>query len=96
VYHALGRSKEADGTLVEFIRECRDVGAFQIATVYAYRTETDKAFEWLERAYKQRDTGLLWLKVEPLLNNIRNDPRYVELMKTMKLPLGDWHFGDNC
>jgi hypothetical protein len=40
--------------------------AYQIAQVYAFRGESDKSFEWLERAYKQRDPGLPSIKVDPL------------------------------
>ena len=39
--------------------------AFEIATIYAFRNQTDKAFEWLDRAYAQRDTGLIGTKVDP-------------------------------
>jgi hypothetical protein len=43
-------------------------------------------FEWLERAYKQRDAGLPDIKVDPLLRALRHDPRYTELLKKMHLP----------
>jgi len=55
-------------------------------TVHAYRGESDKSFEWLERAYKQRDTGLPSLNTDPLFRNLRHDPRYTELLKKMRLP----------
>ena len=61
--------------------------AFQIAEIYAYRGEADKAFEWLERAYKQRDAGLTLMKGDPLLRNIERDPRYRAFLQKMKLPL---------
>jgi hypothetical protein len=60
--------------------------AFQIAGVYAFRRDSDKAFEWLERAYAQRDGGLTALKASPLLARLRADPRYTALLKTMRLP----------
>ena len=41
--------------------------AYQIAEVYAWRGEKDKAFEWLDRAYAQRDGGLSFIKADPLL-----------------------------
>ena len=43
-------------------------------------------FEWLERAYKQRDTGLPSLNTDPLFKNLRHDPRYTKLLKKMRLP----------
>ena len=60
--------------------------AYQIAEVYAYRGEPDKAFEWLDRAYEQRDAGLRSLKIDPHLKGLRHDPRYIELLRKMKLP----------
>jgi tetratricopeptide (TPR) repeat protein len=86
-YHALGRKKEADDALAAYIDEYQDGWAFQIAVIYAYRGEADKAFEWLERAYDQRDGGLAEMKGEPLLRNIEKDPRYAAFLQKMKLPL---------
>jgi hypothetical protein len=54
------------------------------AEVYAYRGESDKSFEWLERAYEQRDAGVSLVKTDPLMKNLRHDPRYTEL-------LARWH-----
>jgi serine/threonine-protein kinase len=85
VYFALGRRRESDSTLELLIKEYNNGMAYQIAEVYAYRNEPDKAFEWLERAYKQRDGGLCSIKYDPLLRNIRYDSRYKEFLKKMKL-----------
>jgi len=85
VYHKLGKKKEADNKLAQLIKE--NNAAFQIAEIYAYRGETDKAFEWLERAYVQHDAGLTGMKGDPLLRNIEKDPRYITFLKKMKLPL---------
>jgi len=60
--------------------------AFQVAEVYAFRGETDRAFEWLERAYAQRDGGLLQIKGNPLLKSVEHDPRYAAFLKKMRLP----------
>jgi hypothetical protein len=60
--------------------------AYQIAEVYGYRGQLDKSFQWLERAYNQRDPGLPSIKVDPLLKNLRHDPRYIEFVKKMRLP----------
>jgi serine/threonine protein kinase/Flp pilus assembly protein TadD len=87
VYYAMGKTKEADETLAKFIQEYQNVDAFQIAEIYGYRRETDKAFEWLERAYNQRDGGLAEMERDPLLHSIEKDPRYAAFMKKMKLPL---------
>src|SRR5437773_2147820 len=87
VYYALGRKKESDTALSELIAKYQKNDAFQIAGVYAFRHEPDKAFEWLDRAYVQRDTGLAGTKAEPLLKNLHGDPRYIEFLKKLRLPL---------
>jgi serine/threonine protein kinase/Tfp pilus assembly protein PilF len=86
-YHAAGKKKEADATLGLVIEEQQSDSAFQIAEIYAYRGESDKAFEWLERAYKQRDGGLAEMKGDPLLRSLEHDPRYTAFLKKMKLPV---------
>jgi TolB-like protein/DNA-binding winged helix-turn-helix (wHTH) protein/Flp pilus assembly protein TadD len=86
-YHALGREQDSNSALARLIAKYRTYAAYQIAQVYAYRGESDKSFEWLERAYQQRDPGLPELKSNPLFKNLRHDPGYSELLKRMRLPL---------
>jgi serine/threonine protein kinase/Flp pilus assembly protein TadD len=87
VYHDLGKKQEADAALREFIAKFSDDSAYQVATAYAYRGETENAFEWLDKAYARRDTGVSDVKVDPLLNNIRSDTRYAAFLNRMRLPL---------
>ena len=61
--------------------------AYQVSEVYAYRGETDKAFEWMYRAVRQRDPGAPELKINPNMKALRQDPRSAELMKKMNLPM---------
>jgi TolB-like protein/predicted Ser/Thr protein kinase/thioredoxin-like negative regulator of GroEL len=87
-YHALGRRKESDAALAELTAKHEAMAPFQIACVYAFRGETDRAFEWLERAYTQADTGLMWLKADPHLKSLERDARWAAfLKKKMHLPL---------
>ncbi|HJS57976.1 MAG TPA: tetratricopeptide repeat protein, partial [Vicinamibacteria bacterium] len=86
-YHALGWKKEAAAALLELIEKNHKEAAWQIAQVFAFRGEADEAFEWLERAYAQRDPGITELKSDPLLKSLRADPRYTALLKKMRLPL---------
>ena len=86
-YYVIGKKSEADDTLAAFIRKFQNVDAFQIAEIYAFRGESNKAFEWMEHAYNQRDGGLAEMKGDPLLRNIEEDPRYAKFLKKMKLPL---------
>jgi TolB-like protein/Tfp pilus assembly protein PilF len=86
-YLALGRRQEADTALHGFIEDHKEDGAAQIAEIYAFRGDTDKAFEWLERARAQHDGGLAELKGDPLLRGLESDPRYAAFMRKMHLPL---------
>jgi hypothetical protein len=76
-----GRPKESDTALKQLIKIRPSGWAYQIAEVYAYRGEVDKAFDWMDRAYQQRDRGLLVVKSDWLVKNLRQDPRYTELLK---------------
>jgi len=86
VYHALGREQDSNAALASLIEKYGPAGAFQIGQVYAYCGEADRSFEWLERAYKQRDPGLPEIKTDPLFKNLRRHPGYTELLKKMRLP----------
>ena len=85
-YHALGREKESDAALQELITKYPTIDAVQIAEIYAFRKQLDEAFEWLDRAYAVRDSGLNETKVTPLLKNLHNDPRYTAFLKKLNLP----------
>ena len=56
-FHALGRRSESDAALAALKSKYAGEVAYQIAEVHAFRGEADLAFEWLERAYDQRDGG---------------------------------------
>jgi len=86
IYHALGREQDSNAALAELIAKHRNDSAYQIAEVYAFRSESDKSFEWLERAYKQRDAGLPDIKVDPVFSSLRRDGRYTALLKQLRLP----------
>jgi len=86
-YYALGREKEWDAALSELITKYHASAAYQIAEIYAFRNQSDKAFEWLDRAYAQRDVGLVETKVDPLLKSLHSDPRYAAFLKKLNLPI---------
>jgi tetratricopeptide (TPR) repeat protein len=85
IYHTLGREQDSNAALASLIAKHDTDSAYQIAEVCAFRGEADKAFEWLERAYKQRDAGLPEIKTDPLFKSLRHDPRYTELLKRLRL-----------
>jgi tetratricopeptide (TPR) repeat protein len=84
--HTVGRAKESQQALDELIAKYAHEAAFQIAESYAWRGEKDKSFEWLERAYQQRDGGLTEIKGDPPLACLRGDRRYKALLHKMNLP----------
>ena len=86
-YFALGQSKEADAELNKYVERYQENAAYQVAEIYAYRGDRDKAFEWLDRAYRQRDAGLSGMKGDLLLRNLEHDPRWTAFLNKMKLPL---------
>jgi len=85
-YHALGRKPEADQALSEFATRSSQKSAFYIAEVHAFRGELNQAFEWLDRAYQQREISCTWVKTEPLLKNLWPDPRFKAFLRKMNLP----------
>jgi hypothetical protein len=76
---------ESDSALAELIANDSETAAYQIAEVYAYRNDKDRAFEWLERARRQRDPGLASLRKDPLLVNLKGDGRWNAFLRTMRL-----------
>ena len=84
-YHALGQQRERDASLKEFEKCCTDGGTYQLAQVHAYIGNVDTAFKWLERAYQEHDPGLPSLKIDPLFQNLRKDPRFRAMLAKMKL-----------
>ena len=87
IHHAAGRVAESDTALHELAEKYGGVGAYQVAQVNAVRGENDSAFEWLERAYDQRDAGIFWTKVDPFLRSLHADPRWNPFLR--KLGLAD-------
>ena len=85
-YYALGRKKESDAALSELITKYHASNAFEIASNYAFRNQPDEASEWLDRAYAQRDPGLMSTKMDPLLKSLHSDPRFAALLKKLNLP----------
>ncbi len=85
-YHTLGRQQASEAALRELIANHGSDSAYQVAEVYAYRGEVDKALEWLNRAYQQHDSGLMFLKTDGLFKGLHQNPRYLDLLKKMALP----------
>jgi TolB-like protein len=85
-HYVRGDRQAADAALAELLAKAREGFAYQIAEVYAVRGEKDKAFEWLQISFDDRDAGMLSLLVDPLLRGLRDDPRYKNLLAKLGLP----------
>lgn len=84
-YYASGQKKKADAALADLIAKLPKDAAYQIAEAYAFRGEADSAFQWLDRAFSQRDGGLTEIKGDPLMKSLEQAPRYLEFVKKMRL-----------
>lgn len=85
-HYVRGDRAAADATLADLIANGRDQLAYQIAQVYAFRGEKDKAFEWLQISLDTHDTGTLGLLIDPLFRDLRTDLRYKSLLTKLGLP----------
>ena len=85
VHHALAHGAESAAALRELIEKHSDTAAFQVAEAHGARGEVDAAFEWLERAYAQRDGGLSELRAIPNLRPLHGDPRWGAFLRKMGL-----------
>jgi TolB-like protein/Tfp pilus assembly protein PilF len=79
------RVAESDAALAELIAKFGETAAYQVAEIYAYRKDKDKAFEWLERARRQRDAGIPGLRPDLLLNTLHDDPRWDAFLRAIGL-----------
>src|SRR5438093_1469432 len=84
--YVVGDRQAADAALAHLIAKAREGFAYQIAEVYAVRGEKDKASDWLQISFDDRDAGMLGLLVDPLLRSLRDDPRYKNLLAKLGLP----------
>jgi tetratricopeptide (TPR) repeat protein len=82
-YHALGRKTESDAALATLIAKLEKDASYNIAYVYAFRGEADKAFEWLGKAVQYQDSGLSDIAVDNLFDNIHSDPRWLPFLRKL-------------
>jgi hypothetical protein len=63
-----------------------DGGAYQYAQIYAQWGNTPKALDWLATAMGLRDPGLAWLKTDPLMDPLLQEPRFQAIERALKFP----------
>jgi len=80
-YALSGERDKALKTLAELREMSRHsyVSPYLFAIVYAGLGDNDQTFAWLDKAYQDRSLFLIWLKVEPLFDSLRDDRRFQEL-----------------
>ena len=81
VYCALGRKADADAALNALIAKYEKDSAYNIAYVYAFCGNADKAFEWLYKAVAYQDPGLAEIVTENLFDKIHSDPRWLPFLR---------------
>jgi len=84
-FDALGRKREADSELAIAEANHKNEKAYWIALIYASRGDVDNAFLWLDRAAKQKDPGMQWIRGDPMLDALVKDPRYDALLRRSNL-----------
>jgi TolB-like protein/lipoprotein NlpI len=83
---AAGHQHESDVALQALTAKSAGSRAYYVAMTYAYRNERDLAFQWLDRAYQQREQNFVEFVGEPLFKNLVKDARYKAFLNKMNLP----------
>ena len=85
-YAAVGKKAEAEKILHDLESKSKATASpYTLATIYAGLGENDKAFESLEKARSEKSFQILSLKSDLLLDNLRPDPRFQNLLRRMSL-----------
>jgi TolB-like protein/Tfp pilus assembly protein PilF len=87
--HAYARNGQRDAALklVEELKQFGDrVNSFAVVWAYAGLADHDQFFVWLERAYGEKRDRMVWLNIDPLLEPMRSDPRFDDVVRRVGLP----------
>ncbi len=87
-YATSGNKQQARALLEELKRRAKQgpVPSFDLALIYIGLREKTQAFNWLEKAYEEHEIGLVYLKVDPIFDSLRTDPRFQDLVRRVGLP----------
>ena len=77
----------ADSALSTLIEKDANIDAYQIAEVYALRNDENATFEWLDRAWSNRDSGIQYLLFDPFILRYKDDPRFAAFCRKVGLPV---------
>jgi len=81
-----GRASEAERYLAIVRRDLGDAASYQYAQVYSVVGDKARALGEFERAWDSHDSGLLWLKVDPIFDPLRDEPRFKNLVERLDFP----------
>ena len=85
-YYQLGRKSEASTMLRQLESEQGDGGAYQFAQVHAQWGQKAEAMKWLVTALRKQDGGLVDIKVDPLLDPVRDEPQFSDIVEQLNFP----------
>jgi tetratricopeptide (TPR) repeat protein len=85
-YDKLGRHSDAESMLKTLQSWYGDRGAYQYAQIYSQWGNKPDALAWLEKAFRLHDSGLAWLKVDQLLDPLRDEPRFQTIQQALNFP----------
>ncbi len=85
-YDKVGRNTDAAEMLARIQAAHGDAAAYRYADIYAQWGKTANALQWLDKALRLHDQDLAYLKVDPLLDPLRNEPRFQAIEKALNFP----------
>jgi Tfp pilus assembly protein PilF len=88
LYARANRKDEARKVLQDLLEEAKEryVAPYWIAMIYVGLDEKDDAFKWFEKAYEERSWFLIFIKMDPWMDSVRSDPRYINLIQRIRYP----------
>ena len=86
VYNKLGRRTDAEAVLARYRAAEGDAAAYQYATIYAQWGDPGKALQWLDTAVRSHDSGLIYLKTDPLLDPLRSQSHFQAIERELGFP----------
>jgi hypothetical protein len=86
IYGRLGRPADAAAVLAEIKQQGGDAAAYQYAEIYTQWGDRKAALDWLQKGMRLRDPGLVYLKTDPLMDPLRNEPRFQAIERELKFP----------
>jgi hypothetical protein len=79
-------ASDAEAIVAKMKGTLGDASAYQYATIYAEWGNTARALEWLDTALRVHDSGLIFLKTDPFMDSLRNEPRVQAVIRELNFP----------